>query len=139
MKDEKHREAINEVMETIGNALEDKRPGGILLHQRRLTSMISFGSAQLVEMHLHKLKVIKPGASVKHDWFGQDERKIKLRLSPLLTTAIEKIPGINDVVFMAHEIEKDRNVLFYGSPIPHDKILREKIDLFLELKKLAGE
>ncbi|MCD6496232.1 MAG: hypothetical protein J7K54_03100 [Candidatus Aenigmarchaeota archaeon] len=137
MKYEKHREALKEVMDTISKALDD--PEGLTGHQRRIISMLSMGTAQLVEMYLHKLRVMKPGGQVKHDWFKQNERNIRLKLSPLLTTRITEIPQMNEILYMASEIEKNRDEIFYGSPLPTDRLLKEKIETFLELKKLVGE
>lgn len=135
MKIEKHIEALREVEITIKEALES---GNILAYQRRLISMLSLGTQQLIEIYLHKLEVIKPGTQVKHEWFRMDRRNLRIRLSSILTTEIRKVPGLDEILEFAKVIEEDRNELIYGSPLDDDEILREKIDAFLEIKKMVG-
>lgn len=135
MKIEKHIEALREVEITIKEALES---GNILAYQRRLISMLSLGTQQLIEIYLHKLEVIKPGTQVKHEWFRMGRRNLRIRLSSILTTEIRKVPGLDEILEFAKVIEEDRNELIYGSPLDDDEILREKIDAFLEIKKMVG-
>lgn len=137
MKLEKHRESLMEVSDTIKDALND--PRGIMVHQRRLMAMLSIGTAQLIEMHFHKLDVIKPGAQIKHEWLKKDERNTLLRLSSALTTSPGKIPAIGEILALAREIEADRDEIVYGSRLSGDRVLKEKIALFLDLKKVVGE
>ncbi len=137
MKIEKHREALAEVSETIKDALDD--PKGIMAHQRRLMSMLSLGTAQIVEIYLHRLDVMKPGAQIKHEWLKKDEKNALLRLSSALTVSPGKIERIGEILAFAREIESDRDEIVYGSPLATDKALKEKIGLFLELRKAAGE
>jgi DNA-directed RNA polymerase subunit H (RpoH/RPB5) len=137
MKIEKHRDALGEVSQTIKDALDD--PKGIVIHQRRLMSMLSLGTAQVVEIYLHRLDVMKPGAQIKHEWLKKDEKNALLRLSSALTISPGKIPKIGEILALAREIEADRDEIVYGSPMASDKALKEKIDLFLELKKAIGE
>ncbi len=133
MNTEKHEETIEEVMATINESLKSS---DIRLHQRRLIAMISLGVQQIIELYFHKLNVIKPGAQIKHDWFASGPDRVKLRLEAVLTTKPDKIKQLDELLVLAKKIEKDRNDLIYGSPVKSDKILREKIDLFLEIKKL---
>ena len=137
MKIEKHEEALKEVYETIDQALSD--PKGILGHQRRIASMMSMGMQQAIELYFHKLHIIKPGTQLKHEWFKLDEKNIRNRLSPILTKNLEEIPKINEILFLSMKIESDRNDLVYGTPLEDDKKLKEKIDVFLELKNLIIE
>jgi len=137
MKLEKHRESLVEVSDTIKDALDD--PKGIVAHQRRLMAMISLGTAQLVEIYLHKMDVMKPGSQIKHEWLKKDEKNALLRLSSTLTVNPGKIPKIVEILALAREIESDRDEIVYGSPLAGEKALKEKIILFLELKKAAGE
>ena len=137
MNPEKHQETLVEVFDTIEKALKDER--GLLVHQRRLMAMISLGASQLVELYFHKLRIIKPGSQIKHDWFGSSERKLRLRLQPLLTKPIDGVDRIDEVIGYASKIEGRRNEIVYGAPLEGDKELREKIDLFISLKETVEE
>ena len=137
MKIEKHEDALKEVYQTIDQALND--PKGLLSYQRRIASMTSMGMQQIVEMYFHKLNIIKPGTQLKHEWFKLDEKNINNKLSPTLTKKLKEIPKINEILFLSRKIESDRNDLVYGAPLENDKILKEKIDVFLELKNLITE
>lgn len=137
MRIEKHREVLEEVSQTIKDALDD--PAGLLAHQRRLIAMLSLGASQLLEIYFHKLDVIKPGTQIKHEWFKMGEKNALIRLSAILTSDPRKIPKINELLSFAREIEKDRDDIMYGSPLAGDRSLKEKIDLWLELKKIVGE
>lgn len=136
MKIEKHMKIMGEVEETVKGALHAR---DILSYQRRLASMLSLGVQQLVEIHLHRLRVIKPGTQIKHEWFGMGNRNLSLKLSAILTTEINSIPRLNDILELAKTVEADRNDIIYGSPLFDGKILREKIDAFLEIKKIMEE
>ncbi len=137
MKIEKHEEALDEVYKTIETALNDSN--GLLGHQRRISSMLSMGSQQMIELYFHKLHIIKPGTQLKHEWFKLDDKNIKNKLLPILTTDADKIEKINEILFLARRIEADRNDLVYGAPLENDKKLKEKIDAFLELKDIIME
>ena len=133
MQEEKHEDALNEVIDTIDESLK----GNMLNYQRRLMFMISIGSQHLLELYLHRLHVIKPGAQIKHEWFKLNDKNIKSRLSLIITKKFDEIPNINEILSLARSIEKDRNDIVYGAPLKDDVILRDKIDHFLEIKKLV--
>lgn len=133
MNVEKHEETLKEVMVTIEDALNSK---DIKLHQRRLVAMISLGVQQIIEYYFHKLSIIKPGAQIKHNWFASNIDKVKIKLEAILTIKLSKIKNLDEILILAKKIEEDRNDLVYGSPVRSDKILREKINLFLEIKQL---
>ena len=134
MNVEKHREALEEVYETINDALND--PNGLLKHQRRIASMTSLGMQHLVEIHFHKLNIMKPGAHVKHEWFRMGEKNLRAKLSSILTESLGSVKKIAEIIPMAYQIESDRNEIMYGAPLNDDSKLREKIDTFLEIKNL---
>lgn len=136
MNIDKHIETLKEVMATINDALNAE---DIKLHQRRLTAMLSLGSQQLIEAYFHKLNIIKPGAQIKHEWFNLGTDRIKIKLEAILTVKLVKIKNLDEILVLAKRIEQDRNDLVYGSPVKTDKILREKINLFLEIKKLVED
>ncbi|MBI5332054.1 MAG: hypothetical protein HZB65_00615 [Candidatus Aenigmarchaeota archaeon] len=134
MKEEKHIEALQEVRETIEEALKDQR--GVLPRQRRIAAMLSLGVANIIELYFHRLHIIKPGTQIKHNWFKSEEKSLKLRLSGILTKSLDQIEEIHHVLQLAHEIERERDEMVYGAPLDKDSSLKEKIDLFLELKKI---
>lgn len=136
MREEKHMEALDEVAATIQEALES---GDILQHKRRLASMLSLGAQHAIELYLHKLKLIKPGAHIKHDWFLLGDRNLNLKISAIVTVPYSKVPHIDEIVMLAKNIEIDRNEILYGSPSLDEKKLREKIDNFLEIRKIADK
>lgn len=134
MKIERHMEALEEVYETINDALSDSK--GLLRHQRRIASMTSIGMQHLIEIYFHKLNIIKPGAHVKHEWFRMGERSLRMKLSSILTRSVDSVSKIAEIIFMAYCVESDRNDIMYGAPLKDDTKLREKIDVFLEMKNL---
>ncbi len=136
MREEKHLEALAEVKETIETAIQD--PRGIIVHQRRLMSMISLGVQHLIELHLHRLNILKAGTQVKHDWFRLGKERVKLRLKAIITKPLQEIEDLDFIITLASEIEADRNELVYGAPAPEAK-LRRKIDLFLQLEELMAK
>lgn len=133
MQETKHIDALKEVRETTRAALQD--PRGLIPHQRRLMALISLGMAHLAELYLHFNRALKPGAQLKHNWFKSDERKLLIRLAGALTKSPEHLPDFSRVLAIARKIELDRDDIVYGAPLADDAILREKVDLLLELKK----
>ncbi len=134
MQEEKHLAALREVKETIDEALND--PRGLLPRQRRLMAALSLGIQHLVELWLHRMHAMKPGACIKHDWFAAEERRIRLRMAGVLTKDIRTIRGADKIFAMAREIEAGRNDIIYGAPLNKDMALREKLEYFLELKNI---
>ncbi len=134
MKKEKHVESINEVLDEIESALKD--PRGLSIHQRRIAVMTSIGVADLIELYLHKLDVIKVGAKIQHQWFQRTPNAIKEIISKQIVSPIENIEDINLLIHEANKLEKNRNDLAYGSPIGDEKILLNQINEFLKFKKI---
>ncbi|PIU88133.1 hypothetical protein COS64_04655 [archaeon CG06_land_8_20_14_3_00_37_11] len=136
MNVEKHEETLKEVMATIEDALNSE---DIRMHQRRLIAMISLGVQQIIEYYFHKLDIIKPGAQIKHNWFAVSLEKIQIKLESILTRKLDKIKNLDELLVLARRIEEGRNDLVYGSPVKSDKILREKINLFLKIRELIED
>ena len=107
--------------------------------QRLLTAALSLGMQNLVELWLHKSKAIKPGASVKHEWFSAEPKNLKTRLIGALTKDLDTLKNSERILSLAREIERNRNDMVYGAPLPDDKALKEKIDYLIELKKSIEE
>jgi len=134
MKEEKHEEIIKEVLDEIESALKDNR--GLVSHQRRLIFSITLGAANLLELYFHKLNIIKEGSIVNHLWFKRKKEKIVKQLQNQVTSPINTIEGINEILEIIIKIEEKRDDIAYGSPTT-EKILQEKINLFFKLKKIA--
>ena len=131
MQEEKHEAALNE----INGFIDESLGTNLLSRQRLLMTALSLGMQHIVELWLHKSRAIKPGASIKHDFFKSEERKLKLKLAGMLTKNISSIKNADRILSIAREIERSRDDIVYGAPLLNDKILREKIDYFFELKK----
>ena len=136
MREEKHLEALKEVWQTLDEALKES---SLLPHQRRLVTMLSLGLQHLIELYFHKLAIIKPGAQIKHNWFKAEEKRVKLQLQSVVTKTVSKIPRIDEVLTFSKELEKDRDELIYGGPVNNERLLKEKINTFLELKKIIEQ
>ncbi len=133
MLEEKHVQKLKEVLDEIRAALNDLR--GLIAHQIRLADVISLGSVNVIELYLHRKKVIKPGGRLEHQWFKSKQKTIFDRISAQITTPINDLPSMNELVDIAMQIEKNRNDLVYGSPVKDELLLKQKINQFLELKK----
>ena len=135
MHEEKHTSALEEVNAYINESINSN----LLKRQRLLMTALSLGMQHVVELWLHKARAIKPGASVKHEFFKSEERKLKLRLAGMLTKNISSLRNADAILSIAREIERSRDDIIYGAPLPSDRILREKIDYFFELRKAVKE
>jgi hypothetical protein len=137
MREDRHLDAINEVMATIRSALDAKE--GMLGYQRRLMAMLSLGLQHVIELYLHRRAVLKPGAQLKHEWFGLSEKRLMSRLGLALTKPPPSVPRMGEVTGLAKAVETGRNDIVYGAPLTDDKLLRDKVDKFLELKGIVDE
>lgn len=132
MRLEKHRESLKEVVDEIETALED--PEGLMRHQRRLALMLSLGVAELVEAYFHKLGIMKSGARIKHTWFKRGD--LAERLESQITGNLEDVESIGKVLGLCKEIEEARDDVAYGSPLTDEKLIKEKVDQFLEVRSI---
>lgn len=134
MKKERHEETLKEVEEEIEAALKDER--GIISHQRRLAFSISLGMANIIELYFHKMDIMKPGSKINHLWFKRKKEKIKERIDKQITLPIDSAQHINEILDIAIKIEDKRDDLAYGAQAK-EEILQEKINLFLELRRIT--
>ena len=125
-------EIIEEVLDEIESALKD--PKGIASHQRRLSFALSLGIVNLIEKYFKKLNVLKSGAKIDHRWFKKKKENVKKLIVNQITCPIENLDKLDELLDKAYEIEKERNELAYGKKAS-EETLKEKINLFLELKK----
>lgn len=123
---------IVEALDEIQSALRDTR--GIAAHQRRLAFCLSSGAAVLLEQYLKKKSVLKSGIKINHLWLKKSPANILKILAEKMTSAPETLSEFPALVEKAHLLEQERDALAYGKAVD-EKILREKITLFLELKK----
>lgn len=129
---EENKEIIEEVNDEIESALKDSK--GLVAHQRRLTFSFSLVVVALIENYLEKLQVLKQGAKINHRWFKKSKENVKRFIANQLTCPVEKVKELDEVLSIANKIEQDKDLLAYGKPT-NEKNLRDKIDLFLSLKK----
>ena len=134
MRSEKHEEIIKEVIEEIETALKD--PRGLLPHQRRLAFTLSLGAVNILELFLHKSNLIKEGSKIDHRLFKKNKEKILEQLQKQVTSQVISIENLTKLIELISKIEEKRDDLAYGAPST-EKILREKINLFLDLKRLS--
>jgi|SRR3989344_2669599 len=127
----KEKEIIDEVFDEINSALKD--PEGIVKHQRRLAFSLSLGVVYLIEKYLNKQKVLKSGAKINHLWLKKKKENVKKLLLNQIICNIKDVKNIDILLDLAFKIEKDRNEIAYGKPVS-EKLLKEKINLFLDLK-----
>lgn len=126
-------EIIREVLDEIHASLED--PRGIISHQRRLAFSLSLGATFLIENYLKKVNVLKSGAKINHLWLKKKKENVKKIIEKQIIVPIGNLKEIDDILEFAYKIEKERNELAYGKPVS-EKLLKNQINLFLELKKL---
>ncbi|MEK6857416.1 MAG: hypothetical protein AABX39_02395 [Nanoarchaeota archaeon] len=132
MKLDKHIIALREVIDEINSALEDEE--GLIRHQRRLALMISLGMAELIEIYFHKLHIMKEGSRIKHDWLKKKD--IKEILSNQITSSIDSVEEINELLKICKKVEDRRNDIAYSSPLDEEDLLKEEINDFFKLKEL---
>lgn len=132
MKLEKHITALQEVMDEIQMSLED--PRGLVVHQRRLATMLSIGTCKLIEIYFHKLGIMKGGGRIKYTILRR--KGIEEQLSNQIISTLSNIKNIDAIITIAKTIEAERDNMAYGSPQPHEQLLKAKIEDFLELKRI---
>ena len=133
MRKERHEEVLKEVLDEIGSALNDK--GGLVSHQRRLAFSLSLGTVNLLELHFHILNIMKEGSMIDHSWFKRNRKNVLEKLGKQVTSPIDSIKDINEIVDIIRNIEERRDDLAYGAPATED-VLQNKINLFFKLKRI---
>lgn len=126
-------------MKEVNAYIDESIKKSLLQRQRLIMAALSLGMQHVIEMWLHKSRAIKPGASVKHEIFKSEERRLKIKLAGTLTKDINSLKNADTILSIAREIERNRDDIIYGAPLQNDRVLREKIDAFFELKKAVKE
>ena len=127
------KEILNEVLDEIKSALEDSQ--GMVAHQRRLAFSLSLGAVTLIEGYLRKLNVFKSGSKINHLWLKKKKENAKKILERYITTPVERLEHLDQILELAYQIEKERNELAYGKPVS-EIMLRRQINSFFKLKEL---
>ena len=116
------QESLGEIEEAVEQGLEKK--------QRSLGFHISVCSTEMVEVMLHKLKILKEERILKHNDFSSIRRA-----NDILKF---EFPRKKEIINLLVEIEKKRNILCYGKRKPK-KDLEEFLELFNKLKADVGD
>jgi len=110
MKIEDHLRNINESLEVIKESIER----GLQERQRNIAFNSSVASVEMLEVYLHNLNLINPGAILKHEWFNS------------LRQANERLPfdfeDKEKIISLLNSIESKRNNLCYGKLKPIEEI-----------------
>ena len=126
MNTDKHYERLRESLEVLEESIEKD----IIKRQRTIGFNCSAAAVDMLEIHLHKEKLIDPGFVLKHEWF-KSKRKIKDKL-PF------EFKNKNKILRLMDEIETKRNALCYGTP-QSETIVKQVIIKFNSLKKIMNE
>ena len=123
MKIEDHNRNIKESLDVINESIQK----GIQERQRNLAFNTSTAGTEMLEVFLHKLNLINPGALLKHEWFNSI-RNVEERLN-------FDFPHKSEIIKLLNEIESKRNFLCYGKPQPVETI-ESVINAFNKLKEI---
>ena len=77
---------------------------------------------------------MKGGGRIKHTILRG--KNIEERLSNQVVISLNNIKNIDAIITIAKTIEAERDNMAYGSPQPHEQLLKAKIEDFLELKRI---
>ena len=123
MKIESHYKSLKESLELIEESVQK----GILERQRTIGFHCSAAAVDMLEIFLHKSRLIEPGAIIKHDWFSSSN-KIKSKFS-------YDFPEKKKIISLMLRLEEKRNIICYGKP-QKKEVIEEYIFLFRELEKI---
>ncbi|MBI5872056.1 hypothetical protein HZB88_03135 [archaeon] len=121
-----HLRNLKESLEEIKGAIEK----GIERRQRTIGFHTSVAACDMLEILLHRLKLIGPGFVIKHNWFDS-ERRIYEKINV-------EFPRKKEILSLMYEIETQRNLLCYGKPKDKETI-KGILDLFNKLKEIFME
>ncbi|MFH1638305.1 MAG: hypothetical protein ABIB71_07815 [Candidatus Woesearchaeota archaeon] len=78
---------------------------------------------------------VKEGSKVDNRWFKRKKETILEHLQKQITSPIDSVTNIKELIKIMTQIEEKRDDLAYGAPAT-EKILQEKINLFFKLKEI---
>lgn len=126
MNAEFHKKSLKESFDTLRDCINR----GVELRQKVIGFLCSSACSELIELHLHKLNLINPGANIKHNWFASKNKA--------LNHIVPEFPNKDRILNIAKEIEEKRNLLCYGKPQPI-KTVEDALRLLNELKTILKE
>lgn len=126
MKIESHLENLKESFREIENAIKE----GLEKKQRTIGFHTSSAAIDMLEIILHKNKLIDPGFIIKHEWLNS-KRKTEEKLS-------FDFPKKKEIIKHITKIESVRNKFCYGKR-QKEKNLEEIVKEFNKLKELFIE
>ena len=126
MKIESHLENLKESISEIDESIVR----GLVSKQRTLGFHTSAGAVDILEIILHKNRLIDPGFIIKHEWFNS-----KRRIDEIFNFEFLKKEEILDLII---KIESVRNSFCYGKR-QEEKNLEELVSNFNKLKEIFIE
>lgn len=126
MKNEDHLRQLKESIREIEKAIIE----GISEKQRTIGFNTSSGAIDMLEIILHKNRVLDTSAMIKHEWFNS-ERKISEKI-------IGDFPRKAEIIPLIKKIQSVRNFFCYGKKQPLSSI-QETVDNFNNLKNIFVE
>jgi hypothetical protein len=123
MLEESHRARIKESLEVIADSVAR----GLAERQRTIGFHASAASADMLELYLHRMGLIDPGAVLKHEWFTS-MRRAEEHLPPTFEGKAELVP-------LLIRIESRRSLLCYATPRA-EEVVEEVLLAFHELRKV---
>jgi hypothetical protein len=124
MKIEKHMTNLKESLEILEECIQK---GMYVERQRTIGFHCSVAAVDMLEIYLHKSRLIDPGKQLKHDWF-LSERKAEEKLG-------FDFPDRKKIIGIIVNIESKRDLLCYGAPQEKEAV-KGVILKFNELRKL---
>ncbi|MDQ7827036.1 MAG: hypothetical protein RDV48_29840 [Candidatus Eremiobacteraeota bacterium] len=126
MNIEAHLESLREAFSTIDLCVDK----GAENHQRAIGFLTSLGAAEMLELYLHKSRLLHVSARVHHEWL-----KSKKRLAEKIP---QDFPRKAEILELVYNIEKNRNDFCYGKKVEASR-LRDQLEQFNALKELFRE
>lgn len=124
----KIREHLKELQDAIDEGIENK-PITIGIHT-------SLCAVELLELFLHKKKLISTGKQVKHNWF--ERPKLGQKIIPLIERNLPvNFEDKEKIYALIYNIEEVRDALIYGKSSPFQT--KQALESFLQLKELLKE
>ena len=124
-----HKKRIQEHLEELQEAINKGihlRPASIGFHTEAC-------AMDMLELYLHKKKLIDTGKIVKHDWFKRpkDNQKIDPLIERKMPVSFE---GREEIYGMFYFLEENRNILMYGNPSIRQ--IEAVLETFQKLRKI---
>ncbi len=124
-----HKKKIKEHLDVLREAIEidiNSRPSNIGFNAVACAT-------NLLELYLHKKKLIDIGKTVKHSWFKRPKEGQKVE--PLIERNLPvNFDNKDEVYNLIYSLEEHRDLLIYGSPSKQE--VESVLEKFNKLKRL---